>query len=164
MSLSQNDLKTADLYDVHEEALQICEPGLRHFGGHHAFHGPVATLKCFEDNSLVREQLEQPGAGRVLVVDGGASLRCALLGDLLAQMAVDQGWAGVVVHGCIRDSREISQMPLGVMALATHPRKSVKRGAGEVGGSVGFLGVDFHPGEWLYADEDGIVVMDKPAT
>ncbi|MET0051116.1 MAG: ribonuclease E activity regulator RraA [Candidatus Thiodiazotropha sp.] len=163
MSLSQNELKTADLYDIHEETLQICEPGLRHFGGHQAFHGPVATLKCFEDNSLVREQLEQPGAGRVLVVDGGGSLRCALLGDLLAQMAVDHGWAGVVVHGCIRDSREISQMPLGVMALATNPRKSVKRGAGEVGGSLAFHGVDFHPGEWLYADEDGIVVMDKPA-
>ncbi|MET0065009.1 MAG: ribonuclease E activity regulator RraA [Candidatus Thiodiazotropha sp.] len=164
MSLSNDQLKTADLYDVHEEALQICVPGMRHFGGKQAFHGPVATLKCFEDNSLVREQLEQAGSGRVLVVDGGASLRCALLGDLLAQMAVDNGWAGVVVNGCIRDSREIAQMPLGVMALATNPRKSVKRGAGEVGGSLTFQGVDFHPGEWLYADEDGIVVMDNPAT
>jgi regulator of ribonuclease activity A len=163
MSLSENELKTADLYDVHEEALQVCEPGLNHYGGHHAFHGPVATVKCFEDNSLVRDQLEQPGSGRVLVVDGGASLRCALLGDVLAQLAVDNGWAGVVVNGCIRDSKEMAQMPLGVMALATHPRKSVKKGAGEVGGSLNFFAVDFHPGEWLYADEDGVVVLDKPA-
>lgn len=163
MSLSESTLKTADLYDIHEEALQVCSPVLRHYGGHHAFHGAIVTLKCFEDNSLVREQLEQPGQGRVLVVDAGGSLRCAMLGDLLAQIAVDNGWAGVVMYGCIRDSVEISEMPLGVMAMATHPRKSVKKGMGEVGGVVEFAGVTFRPGEWLYADEDGVVVLDKPA-
>lgn len=163
MSLSESTLKTADLYDIHEEVLQVCSPVLRHYGGHHAFHGAIATLKCFEDNSLVREQLEQPGQGRVLVVDAGGSLRCAMLGDLLAQLAVDNGWTGVVMYGCIRDSVEIGEMPLGVMAMATHPRKSVKKGVGEVGGNVEFAGVIFKPGEWLYADEDGVVVLDKPA-
>ena len=164
MSMTDNPLKTADLYDIHEEELQICSPVFRHFGGRRQFHGPIATLKCFEDNSLVREQLDQPGEGRVLVVDAGGSLRCAMLGDLLAQLAVDNGWEGVVMFGCIRDAMEISEMPLGVLALATHPRKSVKRGAGEVGGTVNFAGVSFRPGEWLYADEDGVVVLDRPAT
>lgn len=164
MSMTDNPLKTADLYDIHEEALQICSPVFRHFGGRRNFHGPIATLKCFEDNSLVREQLGQPGEGRVLVVDAGGSLRCAMLGDQLAQMAVENGWAGVVIFGCIRDAVEISDMPLGVLALATHPRKSVKRGVGEVGGMVNFAGVSFRPGEWIYADEDGVVVMDRPAT
>jgi regulator of ribonuclease activity A len=163
MSTNEGELKTADLYDIHEEQLQICNPGFRHYGGHRAFHGPVATLKCFEDNSLVRDQLEQPGHGRVLVVDGGGSLRCAMLGDLLAQKAVDNGWSGVVIHGCIRDAAEIAELPLGVMALATHPRKSIKKGAGEVGGEINFSGVAFRPREWLYADEDGIVVLDKQA-
>jgi regulator of ribonuclease activity A len=163
MSLSDNPLKTADLYDVHEEELQVCEPILRHFGGHAAFNGRIATLKCFEDNSLVREQLGQPGNGGVLVVDAGGSLRCAMLGDQLAQLAVDNEWEGVVMFGCIRDAREIGEMPLGVMALATNPRKSVKKGAGEVGGKIEFGGVSFTPDEWIYADEDGIVVLDRPA-
>jgi regulator of ribonuclease activity A len=163
MSLTENRLKTADLYDIHEEQLKICSPIFRQFGGHHAFHGTVATLQCFEDNSLVREQLSQPGQGRVLVVDAGGSLRCAMLGDQLAQLAVDNGWAGVLMYGCIRDSVEIGDMPLGVLALATHPRKSVKQGAGEVGGSVTFADVTFNPGEWLYADEDGVVISSTPA-
>lgn len=163
MSLTENRLKTADLYDIHEEKLQVCSPVFRHFGGHRNFYGRIATLKCFEDNALVRQQLEQPGEGRVLVVDGGGSLRCAMLGDVLAQLAVDNGWAGVLIYGCIRDSLEIGEMPLGVLALATHPRKSVKRGVGEVGGSVEFAGVTFRPGAWLYADEDGIVVSDRQA-
>ena len=163
MKPSDNPFKTADLYDIHEEALQVCSPVFRHFGGHRAFHGPIATLKCFEDNSRVRELLGQPGQGRVLVVDAGGSLRCAMLGDQLARLAVDNGWAGVVMYGCIRDAVEIGQMPVGVMALATHPRKSVKRGVGEVGGSVAFAGVSFRPDAWLYADEDGIVILDKPA-
>ncbi len=163
MSMTENPLKTADLYDIHEEQLQICSPVFRHFGGRHDFHGAIATLKCFEDNSLVRDQLAQPGEGRVLVVDAGGSLRCAMLGDQLAQLAVDNSWAGVVMFGCIRDALEISGMSLGVLALATHPRKSIKKGAGEVGGEVEFAGVKFRPGEWLYADEDGVVVLDRPA-
>ncbi|MEW8239564.1 MAG: ribonuclease E activity regulator RraA, partial [Candidatus Thiodiazotropha taylori] len=112
----------------------------------------------------VREQLDQAGQGRILVVDAGGSLRCAMLGDILAQMAVDNGWAGIIMNGCIRDAAEIGEMPLGVMALATNPRKSVKKGVGEVGGEVYFAGVSFKPGEWLYADEDGIVVLDHQAT
>ncbi|MBT2969708.1 MAG: ribonuclease activity regulator protein RraA [gamma proteobacterium symbiont of Ctena orbiculata] len=163
MSKSDASLKTADLCDIHEEHLQVCTPGFRHYGGKRAFHGPITTLKCFEDNSRVREQLELPGEGRVLLVDGGGSLRCALLGDVLAQKAVDNGWSGVVVHGCIRDAAEIGGMSLGVMALATNPRKSVKKGAGEVGVEVSFSGVGFRPDEWLYADEDGIVVLPHQA-
>jgi regulator of ribonuclease activity A len=163
MRLTDNRLKTADLYDIHGEALQICSPVFRHYGGRRDFHGPIATLKCFEDNALVRGQLEQPGEGRVLVVDAGGSLRCAMLGDQLAQLAVDNGWSGVVMFGCIRDTLEIGEMPLGVLALATHPRKSVKKGIGEVGGEIDIAGVRFRPGEWLYADEDGVVVLDKPA-
>jgi regulator of ribonuclease activity A len=164
MSQKESSLKTADLYDLHEESLQICDPVFLHYGGHKSFHGPVATLKCFEDNSLVRELLAEHGEGRVLVVDGGGSLRCALLGDMLAQKAVDNNWAGVVVYGCIRDSAELGRMPLGVMALAANPRKSVKKGVGEADGEIAFSGVRFRPGEWIYADEDGIVVLDRPAS
>lgn len=153
---------TADLYDAHGEALAVADPGLRSFGGRRRFAGPAHTVAVFEDNSLVRGALGTPGEGRVLVVDGGGSLRCALLGDRLAQLGVDQGWAGVVVWGCIRDSAPIAGMPLGVLALATHPRKSVKRGAGVAGEPVRFLGVRIAPGDWIYADEDGLVVSPTP--
>jgi regulator of ribonuclease activity A len=163
MSLTEIRFKTADLYDIHEEHLRICNPGFRNYGGHRAFHGPIATLQCFEDNSKVSEQLELAGQGRVLVVDGGGSLRCALMGDILAQKALDNAWAGILVNGCIRDATEIGEMGIGVMALATNPRKSVKQGVGDTGVEVTFSGVTFRPGEWLYADEDGIVVLDHPA-
>jgi regulator of ribonuclease activity A len=149
---------TADLYDDHGDALQVVAPLFRDFGGRHRFHGPVTTLKVFEDNSLVREALGEPGGGRVLVVDGGGSLRCALLGDNLARMAAANGWAGVVVHGCVRDTVEIGKLPLGVRALAAHPAKSVKRGEGQRDLEVDFAGTRFVPGAWLYADEDGMVV------
>ncbi|MGD8913647.1 MAG: ribonuclease E activity regulator RraA [Candidatus Thiodiazotropha sp.] len=164
MNQTEGGFKTADLCDLHEEHLQVCNPGFRHYGGFKAFHGPIATLKCFEDNSKVREQLDQAGEGRVLVVDGGGSLRCALLGDILAQKAVDNGWAGILVNGCIRDATEIGGMSLGVMSLATNPRKSVKKGMGDTGVEVKFSGVTFRPGEWLYADEDGIVVLQSATT
>jgi len=156
-------LKTADLYDVYEDKLQVCEPGFLHFGGHRSFFGPIATLKCFEDNSLVSRQLGEPGLGRVLVVDAGGSRRCAMLGDILAQKAVDNGWAGIVMFGCIRDVAEIGAMPLGVLALAAIPRKSVKKGVGEAGIPITFGGVTFRPKEWLYADQDGIVVLAEQA-
>ncbi len=150
--------KTADLYDEHGDNLQVCLPMLRHFGGQRNFHGEIKTLKCHEDNSLVAELLGEPGQGRVLVVDGGGSLRCALLGDRLAQKGVDNGWAGVVIYGCLRDAADIGDMPLGAMALAANPRKSVKRDVGEVDLILHFADVTFRPGEWLYADEDGVVV------
>ena len=155
--------KTADLYDVYEEKLQVCEPVFSHFGGHRNFHGPIATVKCFEDNSMVKKQLGEAGQGRVLVVDAGGSLRCAMLGDLMATKAIDNGWAGVVMFGCVRDSVEVGEMPIGVLALATNPRKSQKKGIGDIGGVVSFAGVTFTPGEWLYADEDGIVVLTEQA-
>ena len=128
------------------------------FGGRNAFHGRIATLKLFEDNSLVRMALETAGEGRVLVIDGGGSLRRALLGDQLAALAVQNHWAGIIVYGCIRDSRAIGQMDIGVFAIDTHPMKTVKKNVGEADIPVSFGGVTFTPGEWLYADEDGVIV------
>ena len=156
-----DDFKTADLCDLHADKLQICEPGLCAFGGRAKYSGEVSTIKCFEDNSLVREAVAEPGAGRVLVVDAGGSRRCAMLGDLLAAKAVKNGWAGVVLNGCIRDSADIASMDLGVKALGTHPLKSVKKGVGERDVPVRFAGVTFLPGQHLYADEDGIVCSDN---
>ncbi len=155
-----NELATADLCDAHADALQIAEPLFADFGGHLAFHGPIATCRVFEDNSLVRAMLEEPGENSVLVVDGGGSLRCALVGDMLAQLACDNGWAGIIVNGCIRDSAAMAGMPVGVKALATHPLKSVKRGIGDRDVPVRFAGVDFRPGAWVYADADGIIVAE----
>ncbi|MCL2656439.1 MAG: ribonuclease E activity regulator RraA [Betaproteobacteria bacterium] len=157
--------QTTDLCDAHEDQLldgriQIVEPIFRHFGGRRSFAGPIATLKLFEDNSLVRSTLETEGAGRVLVVDGGGSLRCALVGDQLAELGVRNGWAGVLVWGCIRDSGAIANMELGVLALATHPRKSLKKGIGTRDLEVQFASVRFKPGAWLYADEDGAILAD----
>jgi regulator of ribonuclease activity A len=156
-----SDFKTADLYDEHGDALQVCEPLFQGYGGHRSFCGPIETVRCFEDNSLVARTVGTKGMGRVLVVDGGGSKRCAMLGDRLARKAADNGWAGVLMFGCIRDAEEIAEMPLGVCALATNPRKSVKRGTGEVGVEVTFADVDFRPGAWLYADRDGIVVAER---
>ncbi|TFZ83524.1 ribonuclease E activity regulator RraA [Candidatus Macondimonas diazotrophica] len=153
---------TTDLTDAHPEAFQVAEPIFRDFGGRLAFHGPMVTLKLFEDNALVRGTLETPGEGRVLVVDGGGSLRCALLGDQLAELAVRNAWAGVVVYGCIRDSEAIGGLPLGVKALATHPVKSIKRGEGQRDIPVRFAGIQFRPGAWLYADGDGLILSDLP--
>lgn len=149
--------KTADLCDDHAESVQICEPIFSSFGGKARFAGRISTIKCFEDNSLVREAVGEPGEGRVLVVDAGGSKRCAMLGDLLAAKAVDNGWSGVVMYGLIRDSADIAQMDLGVKALGTYPLKSVKKGIGERDVQVKFGGVSFAPGHYLYADEDGII-------
>ncbi len=149
---------TADLWDANENALQVAEPIFRDYGGSSAFWGPVRTLKCFEDNSLVRQALGYPGDGSILVVDAGGSLRCAMLGDQLAALAVKNGWAGVVMYGLIRDSEAIGNMPLGVKALGTIPIKSVKRGEGQLDVPVTFAGVTFATDNWLYADADGIVL------
>ena len=155
------DFKTTDLCDQFSGELQIAEPGLRDFGGRTAFGGAILTLKVFEDNSLVRTALEEPGAGRVLVVDGGGSIRCALLGDQLAALAAANGWQGVVVNGCIRDSAAVAKIDIGVKAIAVHPLKSVKRGMGERDVPIRFAGVYFDGGEYLYADEDGLVVAKR---
>lgn len=153
---------TADLCDAHPD-LQVCEPVFVDFGGALAFAGPIRTLKVFEDNALVRELLEQPGKGHVLVVDGGGSLRCALLGGNLGALAEKNGWAGVVVNGCVRDSEELVEQAVGIKALSAHPRKSEKGlHSGHVDRPVEFAGVRFAPGAWLYADGDGIVVADTP--
>jgi regulator of ribonuclease activity A len=149
---------TTDLCDAHGDAVRVVTPMLRSYGGAVRFGGPISTVKVHEDNTLVRRAFEEPGAGRVLVIDGGGSLRVALLGDQLASLAAGNGWAGVVVHGAIRDSEAVGKIALGVVALATNPRKSAKKGWGERDVPVHFGGVTFAPGEWLYADADGIVV------
>ncbi len=153
---------TADLCDAHSEWLQIAEPLLRDFGGRHAFHGRGVTLKLFEDNSLVRSALEQTGHGQVLVIDGGGSLRCALVGDQLAALAQANGWAGIIVNGCVRDTTELAQMDIGIKALAAHPLRSVKRGEGQADVPVRFAGGDFRSGQYVYADSDGVVVAAQP--
>lgn len=160
-------LLTTDLLDnnealIQQEQLRIVAPIFQRFGGKPAFAGSIVTLKLFEDNSLVRSVLGEVGTGKVLVVDGGGSLRCALLGDQLAEMAVKNGWEGVVVYGCIRDSAAINALPLGVRALNTHPLKTVKKNVGERDVAVSFGGITLKPGEWLCADQDGILVSTKP--
>ena len=153
---------TTDLCDLHPE-VQVCDPVLADFGGRRTFHGPVRTLKVFEDNALLRSTLEAAGEGRVLVVDGGGSLRCALLGGQLGKLGAANGWAGLVIHGCVRDAIELSQCDIGVKALAIHPRKSDKGlHGGRLDGLVRFAGVTFRPGGWLYADGDGVVVSELP--
>ena len=153
-------LPVTDLCDKYSDDLQILDPVFTDFGGRLDFAGPVSTVKCFEDNSLVRLALEEPGEGRVLVIDGGGSERCALLGDNLAQLAIDNERAGILVFGCIRDSADISQMDVAVKAVNTHPKKSFKKNQGERDVPVRFGGVNFMPGDWLYADLDGVVVAD----
>lgn len=152
------DFQTTDLCDANEGKVRAVAPMFRSFGGKTRFAGPIRTLKVFEDNSLVRSTLETAGNGAVLVVDGGGSMRCAMVGDQLALLGVKNNWAGIVVYGCIRDSGPIAGMDIGVFALGTHPMKSVKKGAGDADIPVTFGGVTFTPGEYIYADEDGVIV------
>lgn len=152
---------TADLCDQFGAEVRVAEPVFHDWGGAASFAGPIETLRVFEDNALVRQALETAGQGRVLVVDGGGSLRSALVGGNLAALAHRNGWTGIIVHGCIRDAAELAATPVGVKALAAIPRKSAKAGSGERGVSVAFAGVTFAPGAWLYADRDGIVVADR---
>jgi regulator of ribonuclease activity A len=158
---------TADLLDANEDAarsgsIRVVAPIFRSYGGLSAFCGRIATLKLFEDNSWVRKALATAGEGRVLVIDGGGSLRCALVGDQLAHLGAKNGWTGILVNGCIRDAKAIGSMDIGVVALATHPLKTIKKDQGESDVDVTFGGVTFHPGEWLYADEDGVIVAAGP--
>ena len=154
-------MNTCDLCDLHDAQVRVLELPLRDFGGRGTFDGLVSTIKAFEDNALVREAVAEPGNGRVLVIDGGGSMRRAMLGDLLAAKAVENGWAGVIVFGAIRDSGAIGAMELGVKALGTCPRKTDKRGQGLRDVPVEFGGLIIRPGEWLYADEDGVVLADS---
>ncbi len=153
--------KTADLCDEHENSIAIAQPLFRDYGGKISFCGKISTIKCHEDNSRVREALKSPGDGQVLVVDGGGSTRRALVGDLLAHAGAENHWAGIVVYGCIRDSEVIATINIGCKATATMPLKTDKKGIGENDLVVQFADVDFIPGHFLYADEDGIIVSAK---
>lgn len=154
---------TCDICDANEDklaagTLAVLPPVFQSFGKRAAFAGQARTLKVFEDNVLVRAALETPGEGHVLVVDGGGSLRCALVGGNLGVLAEKNGWAGIVVNGCIRDSEEINACDIGVRALATHPQRSIRKGVGEKDLQVSIAGVAVRPGDWIYADADGVLV------
>ena len=149
---------TADLVDIHGETLESCDLQLRSFGLPR-FSGTVTTVRCFQDNVLLRTVLEEPGTGRVLVVDGGGSMHAALVGDIVAGIGVKNGWEGIVIHGCVRDSVALGALPIGIRALGTNPRKSGKTGSGERDVLVTFGAAVFTPGRTLVSDEDGVVVL-----
>lgn len=151
-------MRTADLVDAHDEQVVFCDLPFRRFGRVPRFSGEIATIKCHEDNALLKAALLEPGAGRVMIVDAGGSTRCAVLGDQVASSLVANGWAGIVIHGAVRDSAELDRMEVGVFALATSPKKSAKAGAGFRDVPVGFGGATFAPGGWAYCDEDGVLV------
>jgi regulator of ribonuclease activity A len=153
-------IKTADLCDSFPETVQVCEPMFTSYGSVTGFDGPISTVRVYEDNVLVREALEDLAPGSVLVVDGGGSRRCALLGDLLASIAASRGLAGIIINGCVRDSRELAGIEVGVLALATSPLRSRKQGEGQRDVPVRFGGLAWVPGQYVYADEDGVVVTD----
>lgn len=154
-------IATADLYDEYSEELEVCETQLRPFGGLSAFYGEVVTVRCFEDNVLVRRALSEEGAGKVLVVDGGGSLRAALVGDIIAGLAAGNGWAGIVLNGAVRDVDALGGLEIGIKALGSIPRKSGKAGAGEADVPVSFGGARFVPGHWAYSDADGVVASAR---
>lgn len=147
-----------DICDECPADLQVLDPLFTNFGGKEKFWGEIVTVKCFEDNSLVKSNLAGDGTGKVMVVDGGGSLRCALLGDMLAAMAVENGWQGLVINGCVRDVEILESIDLGVCALNCYPVKSEKRNVGQLNVPVSFAGVGFEPGRFLYADKNGIIV------
>jgi regulator of ribonuclease activity A len=154
-------MATADLYDDFGEKLTVLAPIFSDYGGESTFEGEIATLKVFEDNTLVRSELEKSGENKVLVIDGGGSLRCALVGDNLAVLAKENGWSGIIVFGCIRDSAQINDIALGVKAIGVNPRKSLKRGEGERNIVLRFAEAIIEPGEYLYADRDGVVISKR---
>ncbi|NQZ30350.1 MAG: putative 4-hydroxy-4-methyl-2-oxoglutarate aldolase [Oceanospirillaceae bacterium] len=151
-----------EICDIHADTVRILTPMLQNFGAKDTFYGEIVTLKTFEDNSKIREQVALDGTGKVLVVDGGGSMRHAMLGDLLAKKAADNGWSGIIIHGCIRDVNAIAEIGLGVQALGVHPLKTDKRGLGDVNVPINFGGVSFHPGEYVYADNNGVLVSKEP--
>jgi regulator of ribonuclease activity A len=154
-------IKTADLCDRFPNEVSVCEPLFRSFGSAESFHGLISTVKVYEDNVLVRQALETLEPGRVLVVDGGGSRRCALLGDNLASLAVSRGLKGIIMYGCVRDSRELRAMDLGILALASHPVRSGKNGAGQSDTPLSFGGIRWVPGHHVYADSDGVITAPE---
>lgn len=157
-------ISTPDLCDAHPDLVQVVAPMFINYGGRERFGGEIETIKCFEDNSLVRELVAEEGSGKVLVVDAGGSMRRACLGDMLAEKARANGWQGIVMYGCIRDVDVISELELGVQALGCHPMKTEKKGIGERSVPVTFGGVTFRPGEYLYADNNGVIVSPQALT
>lgn len=153
--------QTADLVDAHAESLRACIAQFHSYGGRARFHGPVRTIKCFEDNLLIKQILATPGDGSVLVIDGGASLRCCLLGDFMAELGQRNGWAGLIVWGAVRDIVALGKLDIGLKALGSNPLRPTKTGAGLIDAPVEFGGVTFRPGHWVYSDEDGIVISDR---
>ncbi len=153
---------TPDLCDAYPDLVKVVEPMFRSYGARESFGGEIVTVKCFEDNSIVKQQVDQPGKGKVMVVDGGGSKRKALLGDMLAEKAASNGWEGIIIYGCIRDVDVINVTDLGVQALATIPLKTEKKGIGELNIEVTFGGVSFIPGQYIYADNNGVIVSPEP--
>lgn len=150
-----------DICDDFFDEIQVLEPLFSDFGGKHRFCGEIVTLKCFEDNSLVRDLVRSEGRGRVIVVDGGGSLRRAMLGDLLAAKAAENGWQGLVINGCVRDVEILATIDLGVKAINSIPVKTDKRGEGQLDITVSFAGVRIEPGQYLYADANGVVIANR---
>lgn len=150
---------TADLVDEHGDALESCDTQLRQYGARLVFQGAIVTIRCYQDNGMVKAVLAEPGTGKVLVVDGGGALHTALMGDLIAASAVQHGWEGVVIHGAVRDTAALAELDLGVKALGSNPRKSAKTGAGERDVPVNFGEATFTPGAHLVSDGDGVVVL-----
>ncbi len=156
------EYSTPDLCDLYPALVRIAEPVFRNYGGRRSFGGEVVTIKCFEDNSFVKEAAGRPGRGKVMVVDGGGSVRKALLGDLIAETAFKNGWEGLIIYGAVRDVEAIESLDLGVMALASIPLRTERKGLGEMNVPVTFAGVTFSPGEYVYADSTGILVSPEP--
>ena len=150
---------TADLVDEIGAEVRSCDLQLRQFGGRDTFAGPISTVRCFQDNALLKSVLSEPGDGGVLVIDGDASVHTALVGDVIAELGRSNGWAGVIVNGAVRDASILRTLDFGIKALGTNPRKSTKTGAGERDVEVSFGGVTFAPGEIVYSDDDGIVIV-----
>ena len=153
---------TPDLCDQYPHLVRVLEPMMRNYGGRKQFSGAIVTVKCFEDNSCVKQLVATAGQGRVLVVDGGGSMRRACLGDMLDAEACRNGWSGIVIYGCIRDVDEIAATDIGVQALAVHPMKTEKKNIGEIDIPVTFGGITFTPGDYLYADNNGVLVTSEP--
>jgi regulator of ribonuclease activity A len=152
---------TADLVDKFADVVRSCETQFRQFGGRKRFCGPVRTLKTFEDNALIKQTLGTAGQGAVLVIDGHASLRCALVGDVIAGLARDQGWAGLLIWGAVRDTQALETIDIGIKALGSNPWRAGKRGEGRLDVPLSFGGIEFRPGQWLYSDGDGVLVADR---